>query len=101
MVAIRKESGQLLILENQEIEHTTSNGRISQIEHRTEKHERLATPEGEPIRPSALNQREVEHIDHLAITESPLVEKDPIKKTINNVASRTSQNQGRPDHKTQ
>lgn len=101
-------------LENDEDGDTDRNGRIGDVEDGPEEDELIPSPEREPVRVEALDDREIEHVHHLAVQEAAVAplgghepgnlvkgafaEDHPVKGAVDDVAQGTGQDQGYAEH---
>ena len=100
---------QILSVEQNQGNDATTDGCISEIEYRAEEDEMLPSYEWHPFRPVGFNEREIEHVHHLAIEPVRIAFADrnelgneavctfteyfSIEDTVDDVADSTRQNQ--------
>ena len=61
---------QILSVEQNQGNDTTTDGCISEIEYRAEEDEMLPSTERHPLGPCSVNYREIEHVNHFTVEEA-------------------------------
>jgi hypothetical protein len=56
-------------MEKQQNKYTYGNIRVSQVKYRSEEHEKITSPDGNPLRQKTFVKREVEHVYHFPVQE--------------------------------
>src|SRR5690606_32378813 len=86
--------------------HANEDGRVRDVEHRTEKEEVISPDVRYPVRPVEIKNGKEQHVNYLAVkpwsgrTRRMVVQDDAVKDAVNNVSNRTAEDQGHAPQKS-
>ena len=83
-----------LPLEKHQVEGAAGDAAVGDVEDGPEEDHVAAAPDGEVRRQGGVDQREVEHVDHLAVEERRVVENEPVEHRVDLVADGSGKDRG-------